>query len=329
MAADGPTRFARAIMLSLVLLAGFSPQPAAAQGGYPDKPIRLVVGFAAGGGNDIFARLLAAKLQEKLGWTVVVENRAGAGGRTAAEFVAREPADGYTVLIGASGAMAVGPVIHKTGYDTLKTFHPVTMIGDYPLFLVVGADHPARSLTELVAWTKANAGKANYATSSPAFTLPFELFKLRTGALGVAIPCKSSGEAILNIISGSAAMTFIDPPSAVPQVQADKLRALAVTGRTRSPALPDVPTMTEAGVKGVEVGLWSGLFVPAGTPKPVIDRLAEEVRDVLLNTDVKDKLAALATTASGMSPAEFERHIAGEIAMWRSVVRDGNLKFAN
>jgi tripartite-type tricarboxylate transporter receptor subunit TctC len=124
-------------------------------------------------------------------------------------------------------------------------------------------------------------------------------------------------------------MTFIDPPSAVPQVQAGKLRALAVTGRTRSPALPDVPTMTEAGVKGVEVGLWSGLFVPAGTPRPVIDRLAEEVRDVLLNTDVKDKLAALATTASGMTPAEFARHIAGEIAMWRSVVREGNLKFAN
>jgi tripartite-type tricarboxylate transporter receptor subunit TctC len=315
--------------LVLSILASLALSPALAQSDYPGKPIRLVVGFAAGGGNDIFARLIANKLQEKLGWTVVIENRAGAGGRVAAEFVAREPADGYTVLVGASGAMVIGPVIYKTGYDTLKSFIPVTMIGDYPLFLVVNADHPAKTVADLVAWTRKNPDKANYASSSPAFTLPIELFKLRTGAQGTAIPFKSSGESVLNVISGNAVMTIVDPPPAVPQVEAGKLRALAVTGSLRSAALPKVPTMAEAGVKGMDVALWSGLFVPAGTPKPIVDTLAREVREVLLNTDVKQKLAALATAASGMSPEAFARHIDTEIRMWRSVVKEGNLRFGH
>jgi len=315
--------------LVLSILTSLALSPALAQDNYPTKPIRLIVGFAAGGGNDIFARLIANKLQEKLGWSVVIENRAGAGGRTAAEFVAREPADGYTVLVGASGAMAIGPVIYKTGYDTLKSFIPVTMIGDYALFLVVRDDHPARTIADLVAWTKQNPDKANYASSSPAFTLPIELFKLRTGAQGTMIPFKGSGESILNIISGNAVMTIVDPPPAVPQVESGKLRALAVTGSSRSPALPNVPTMEEAGVKGMNVALWSGLFVPAGTPKPIVDTLAKEVREVLLNTDVKQKLAALATAASGMSPEAFARHIDAEIRMWQSVVKEGNLKFGN
>lgn len=319
-------RTAGMITFALSVLAS-AASPAQAQSDYPNKPIRMIVGFAAGGGNDIFARLIATKLQERLGWTVVIENRPGAGGRTAAEFAAREPADGYTVLIGASGAMAIGPVIYKTGYDTLKSFIPVTMIGDFALFLVVNADHPAKTVADLVAWTKANPDKANYASSSPAFTLPVELFKLRTGAQGVAIPFKSSGESVLSIISGNAAMTIVDPPPAVPQVEGGKLRALAVTGSSRSPALPKVPTMAEAGVKGMDVALWSGLFVPAGTPKPIVEKLAKEVRDVLLNTDVKQKLAALATTASGMSPEAFARHIDAEIRMWQSVVKEGNLKF--
>jgi tripartite-type tricarboxylate transporter receptor subunit TctC len=323
-------RMARAagfLAFACVVIAGVLCQPALAQSDYPNRPIRMVVGFAAGGGNDIFARLIAAKLQDKLGWTVVIENRPGAGGRTAAEFAAREPADGYTILVGASGAMAIGPVVFKTGYDTLKNFVPVTMIGDYALFLVIDANHPAKTVADLVAWTKANGTKANYASSSPAFTLPIELFKLRTGAQGTAIPFKSSGESVLNIIAGNAVMTIVDPPPAVPQVEGGKLRALAVTGSSRSPALPNVPTMAEAGVKGMDIALWSGLFVPAGTPKPIVDKLAKEVRDVLLNTDVKQKLAALATTASGMSPEAFARHIDAEIRMWRAVVKEGNLKF--
>ena len=144
----------------------------------------MIVGFAAGGGNDIFARLVATKLPERTGWTVIIENKPGAGGRLAADYAAKEAPDGYTVLVGASGAMAIGPIIYKTGYDTLKSFEPVTMIADFPLILVVHPDHPAKTVKELVEWTKANPDKANYSTSSPAFTLPTELFKLRTGAQG-------------------------------------------------------------------------------------------------------------------------------------------------
>jgi len=308
-----------------------APLTASAQdgaAGYPNKTIRFVVGFAAGGGNDIFARIIGQKLSERTGQPVVIDNRPGAAGRLSAEFVATQPADGYTILVGASGAMAIGPLIYKTGYQTLKTFVPVTMIADFPLFLVVSPEHPAKNVQQLVAWTKANPGEANYATSSPAFTLPTELFKLRTGAQGVAIPYRSSNESVLSIMQGNAAMTIVDPPPSTQQVQAGKLRALAVTAKSRSRELPDVPTMAEAGVPDVNLGLWSGFFVPAGTPQPIVDKLAKEFREIVLNTEAKDRLVAMATTPSGIGPAEFARHIEAEIKLWEGVIKDGNLKFA-
>lgn len=313
------------LALSLMLLAA---APAHAQGDYPNKVVRMVVGFAAGGGNDIFARLVSQKLAERTGWTVIIENKPGAGGRLAADFVAKEPPDGYTILVGASGAMAIGPIIYKTGYDTLKSFEPITMIADFPLILVVRPDHPAKTVKELVEWSKANPDKANYATSSPAFTLPTELFKLRTGAKGVGIPYKSSGEMLLGVISGNTAMAIIDPPPATAQVQAGKLRALAVTGAKRTSELPDVPTMAEAGVPGVVVGLWSGFFVPKGTPKPIVEKLSKELREVILNTAVRDQLLGMAVNPVGNSPEEFAHLIGGEIKMWQDVVKEGNLKFA-
>jgi tripartite-type tricarboxylate transporter receptor subunit TctC len=316
------------LLVGFVLCAVLSASPVSAQGDYPSKVIRFIVGFAAGGGNDIFARLIAAKLSERTGWTVIIENKPGAGGRLAADYAAKESPDGYTVLVGASGAMAIGPIIFKTGYDTLKSFEPVTMIADFPLILVVHPDHPARTVKELVAWTKANPDKANYSTSSPAFTLPTELFKLRTGAKGIGIPYKSSGEMLLGVVSGNAAMAIIDPPPTTAQVQAGKLRALAVTGAKRTRELPDVPTMSEAGVADVVVGLWSGFFVPTGTPKPVIDKLSHELRAVILNTPVRDQLIGMAVNPAGNSPEEFRHLIAEEIRMWQAVVKEGNLKFS-
>jgi len=316
------------LLVALALCAALSASPVSAQGDYPSKVIRMIVGFAAGGGNDIFARLIAQKLSERTGWTVIIENKPGAGGRLAADYAAKEAPDGYTVLVGASGAMAIGPIIYKTGYDTLKSFEPVTMIADFPLILVVHPDHPARTVQELVAWTKANPDKANYSTSSPAFTLPTELFKLRTGARGVGIPYKSSGEMLLGVVSGNAAMAVIDPPPTTAQVQAGKLRALAVTGAMRTRELPDVPTLGEAGVPGVVVGLWSGFFVPTGTPKPIIDRLSHELREVILNTTVRDQLIGMAVNPAGNSPEEFRHLIAEEIKMWQAVVQEGNLKFS-
>jgi tripartite-type tricarboxylate transporter receptor subunit TctC len=317
----------RSLLAVLALCSALTVSPASAQGDFPNKVIRVIVGFAAGGGNDIFARLIVQRLIERTGWTVIIENKPGAGGRLAAEYAAKEAPDGYTVLVGASGAMAIGPIIYKTGYDTLKSFEPVTMIADFPLILVVKPDHPAKTAKELVEWTKANPDKANYSTSSPAFTLPTELFKLRTGAKGVAIPYKSSGEMLLGVVSGNAAMAVIDPPPTTAQVQAGKLRALAVTGAKRTRELPDVPTMAEAGVPGVQVGLWSGLFVPAGTPKPIVDKLAKELRDVILNSAARDQLIGMAVNPSGNSPAEFRQLIADEIKMWQQVVKDGKLEF--
>ena len=325
---SGRGYFTGAAMLALVVSTGgaFAQDPAAS---FPNKPIRMVVGFAAGGGNDIFARLIQNELVKRTGWTVVVENKAGAGGRLSAESVAREPADGYTVLVGASGAMAIGPLIYKTDYDTLKSFVPVTMIGDFPLFLAVGTDHPAKNAKELVAWTKANADKANYATSSPAFTLPSELFKMKSGANGTAIPYKSSGESILAVMSGNAAMTVVDPPPMVPQVQGGKLRALAVLAKERFPDLPDVPTMTEAGFPDVNVSLWSGFFVPAGTPKEIVAKLHKELNAVIMQSEVKDKLRALAVKPTGTGTEGFSKLIAEEQKMWSGVIKAGNLKFDN
>jgi tripartite-type tricarboxylate transporter receptor subunit TctC len=318
----------RRLFVFLALFAALATSPGYAQGDYPSKVIRMIVGFAAGGGNDIFARLIAQRLTERTGWTVIIENKPGAGGRLAADFAAKEAPDGYTILVGASGAMAIGPIIYKTGYDTLKSFEPVTMIADFPLILVVNPDHPAKTVKELVEWTKANPDKANYSTSSPAFTLPTELFKLRTGAKGVGIPYKSSGEMLLGVVSGNATMAIIDPPPTTAQVQAGKLRALAVTGAKRTRELPDVPTMAEAGVSDVVVGLWSGFFVPAGTPKPIIDKLAKELSGVILNSAARDQLIGMAVNPGGNTPDEFRRLIADEIKMWQSVVQEGKLTFS-
>ena len=325
-----PFAAARLAALAAILLAAGSTGTYAqgdSAAAFPNKPIRMVVGFAPGGGNDIFARLIQAKLQDRTGWTVVVENKPGAGGRVAAEAVARDPADGYTLLVGASGAMAIGPLIYKTGYDTLRSFIPVTMIGDFPLFLVVSADHPAKTAKELVAWTTQNPEKANYASSSPAFTLPSELFKMKSGAKGVAIPYKSSGESLLGVIAGNAAMTIVDPPPTVSQVKGGKLRALAVLAKDRFKELPDVPTMAEAGYPGINVSLWSGFFVPAGTPKPIVEKLHKELREVIVNTDVRGSLAGMAVNPTGAGTADFAKLIADEQKMWADVIKAGNLKF--
>jgi tripartite-type tricarboxylate transporter receptor subunit TctC len=180
-----------------------------------------------------------------------------------------------------------------------------------------------------VAWTKANADKANYATSSPAFTLPSELFKMKSGANGTAIPYKSSGESILAVMSGNAAMTVVDPPPMVPQVQGGKVRALAVLAKERFPDLPDVPTMTEAGFPDVNVSLWSGFFVPVGTPKEIVAKLHKELNAVIMQSEVKDKLRALAVKPTGAGTEDFSRLIAEEQKMWSGVIKAGNLKFGS
>ena len=217
------------------LLLGAAIAPASAQSDYPSRPIHLVVGFAAGGGNDIFARLVADKASQILGQTVVVENKPGAGGRLSAEYVCNQTPDGYTLLVGAAGAMSLAAAIYPDlKYHPTKTLTPLAMIANFPLILVEAADNPSKNVKEFVAWMKAHPDKANYASSSPAFTVDTELLKLKSGMPGTMIPYKSSNEMILSVIQGQTAMTIADGPPTVPQVKAGKVKALAVTGAERS-----------------------------------------------------------------------------------------------
>src|SRR5262245_19822744 len=210
-----------------VLLAAMLAGHARAQSDYPNKPIHFIVGFAAGGGNDLFARLVVQKFQENTGATAVIENRVGAGGRIAAEFVAGQATDGYTVLVGATGQMSIATAIFPDlSYHASNSFTPLNMIASFPLVLVVPADHPARDIKELIAWAKANPDKSNYGTSSPAFTIASELLKLKSGMPAVAIPYKSSNESNLSVVSGQSLFTISDGPPVIPLVKGGKIRAL-------------------------------------------------------------------------------------------------------
>jgi tripartite-type tricarboxylate transporter receptor subunit TctC len=224
--------------------------------------------------------------------------------------------------------MAVGPaVIEKVPYVTLRDFAPISMIASFPLILVVGGDNPAKSVKELVAWAKANPDKANYATSSPAFTLATELFKLKSGAPMTPIPYRSSNESVVSVIAGQSTLTIVDPPPSVPQVKEGKLRGLAVTAPKRLDDLPDVPTMDEQGYPDVHVQLWSGVFAPAKTPPPIVAKLEAEFRAIMQLPDVKERFKAMATGTVGSTSAEFAKVIETETRMWADVAKAANLKF--
>jgi tripartite-type tricarboxylate transporter receptor subunit TctC len=314
-----------ALSVNLLATAAVSAQ---AQTNYPSRPVHMIVGFAAGGGNDIFARLVGAKLSEIIGQPVVIENRPAAGGRLAAEFVSRATPDGYTLLVGASGMMSIAAAIYPDlQYHPTKSFVPLSEIASFPLIMAISAEQPAKTVKELVEWAKKNPDKANYASSSPAFTITTELLKLQTGMPGVMIPYKSSNEMILSVISGQTLMTIADGPPTVPQVKSGKVRALAVTGKERSPELPDVPSMAEAGYPGVDVHLWSGVFAPAGTPAPIVDKLQRALSQAIRDPGVSDKLKAMAVEPGGGSPEDFRRRIDSDIVKFGEVVKAANLHF--
>jgi tripartite-type tricarboxylate transporter receptor subunit TctC len=324
-------RAIQAVMLGALFLPAVATLTAHAQGdaaNYPNRPIRMIVGFAAGGGNDLFARLIAQKLGENIGQNVIVENKAGAGGRLAVDFVKNQPADGYTVMVAASGQMAIAAAIYpKLPYHPTRDFVPITMIASFPLILAGPMDDKIKSVKDLVAYGKQNPDKSNYATSSPAFTITSELFKLKTGMPGVGIPYKSSNEMMLSIAGGNSLFAIADGPPTMPLVQGGKVRALAVTGSQRSSELPDVPSMAEAGYPEVDIGLWSGLFVSVATPAPIVAKLDTELRRVLADAGVRDKLKAMAVNPGGGPGEEFRRMIEGDIKKYADVVKAANLTF--
>ncbi len=318
------------LLLALVLtIVSVSALTAAhAQSDYPIRPIRIVVGFAAGGGNDIFARLVGQKLSDLIGQPVVIENRAGAGGRLAAEYVAHQPADGYTLLLGASGATSIAAAIYPNlPYRPAETFVPLALIARFPLFMVIAADHPAKTVKEVVEWAKAHPDKANYATTSPAFTITTELLKLKSGMPGVAIPYRSSTDMILSVVSGQTMTAIADGPPAVPMVKAGTVKAVAVTGAERSAELPEVPSMAEAGYPDVDIHLFSGVFAPAATPAVIVAKLEKGLGEAIRDPGVAEKLRAMAVEPGGGSPDDFKRMIEADVVKYQDVVKAANLHF--
>ena len=318
-------------LLTLILIAAVT-LPARAQNdaatSYPNRVIRMIVGFGAGGGNDIFARLVAQKLQDILGETVIVENKPGAGGRLASEYVASQSPDGYTLLVGATGAMSIAAAIYPDlRYSPTKSFVPMAMIAHFPLFLVVPENGPVKSVKELVVWTKAHPAKANYATTSPTFTITSELLKLKTGMPGVEVPYKSSGEILVSVMSGQTMFGFVDGPPAIPMINAGKIRALAVTGSERSDVLPTVPAMSEAGFPDVDVQIWSGVFAPAKTPPAIVKKLEGALQTAIEDSKVQSKLKAMGVNPGGSSGDAFRRSIDADIRKYVGIVKAANLTF--
>jgi tripartite-type tricarboxylate transporter receptor subunit TctC len=314
--------------LAAPVAAAMPMAPARAQGDYPTRPVRWIVGFAAGGGNDIFARIVGAKASESLGQPVVIENRPGAGGRLAAEYVSNQPADGYTLLVGASGQMSIAAAIYPDlKYHPTRTLAPLAMMGSFPLIMVVNPENPSANVKELVEWAKQHPDKANYPSTSPAFTIAMEQLKLKSGMPAVMIPYKSSNEMILSVIDGQTMTAIADPPPTVPQVKGGKVKALAVTGGERAAELPNVPSMTESGYPGVDVHLWSGIFAPAATPVAILTRLEKTLSDAIRDPGVSGKLRNLAVTPGGGPADEFRRMIENDIVKYKDVVKAANLHF--
>jgi tripartite-type tricarboxylate transporter receptor subunit TctC len=313
-----------AVLSAVATLA--APVASAQTDAYPNRPLRIIVGFPPGGSNDIVARLLADKLNKSLGQPAIVENKPGGGGAVAAAFVKSQRADGYTLMVGASGAMVVGPAIGApASYETLVDFEPVSILGTFPLVLVVNADSPHKTLKDLVAWSKANPSASNYASASPTFTLATELLKLRTGASMQRVSYRGTNDAVLAVLGNQVTMAMTDTLPAIPQLKDGKLRALAVTSLSRLAELSDVPTMAEAGITGAEAVFWTGLFVPKGTPKEIIGRLEAEARATMQDPDIRQRLRALATEAASSSPAEFADRIKADLKAWGDVAKAANV----
>jgi tripartite-type tricarboxylate transporter receptor subunit TctC len=296
---------------------------------YPNKPIHFVLGFAAGGGTDLLARIVGPKLSEILGQPVIIENRTGGGGRISVDYVQNQPADGYTVQIGAIGQLAVATAIYpKLSFHPTRTLMPITMLGSYPLVLVGPMNDQIKTVKDLIAFGKANPDKSNYPSSSPAFTIASELFKLKTGMPAQAIPYRSTNEMALSVVGGQTLFAFPDSGLAVPMAQGGKLRALVVGQATRIPELPDTPSLPEAGLADVDLKTqWIGAFLVAGTPAPIAKKLETALRKAVADPGVRERIRGITYFPEGGSADEFRARIDDDIRIFTDVVKAANLKF--
>lgn len=291
--------------------------------GYPERPVRVVVPFAAGGSNDIVARLLTHKMSMALHQPFVVDNRGGAGGNIGTALVAKAAPDGYTLLSGGMGSLVMNPAIGRVPYDTLRDFAPITLIARAPNVLVVHPSLPVRTVTDLIALARSRPGQLNYASGGVGSTphLSGALFAIMAGIDLTHIPYKGSAPAITDLIAGQVQLAFAGIPTVLPNINQGRLKALAVTGLERAPQLPNVPTVNESGLKGYEVNPWYGLLAPAGTPAAIVDRLQSECTKALKDAGIREQLLRLGAEPVGSSPAEFASIIKSDLAKWSSVAR--------
>ena len=312
----------------LGVLAVFACGGAAAQA-YPVKPVRIVVGFTPGGGNDVISRLVAAKLTTAFGRQFVVENRPGAGGMIGAELVAKAPPDGYTLFLAGVATHGINPNLQKNvPYDAVRDFDPVCLMASAPALLAVHPSLPARSVKQFVALAKARPGEINYASSGVGSSsqLATELFKSMTGTRLVHVPYKGIGAASTDLLSGQVQVMFNAAAALLTHTRSGRMRALGVGSLQRIAAIPEVPTIAESGVPGYQAGSWYGFVAPAGTPRAIVDQLSRETAAAVKAPDIASKLTGEANLVIGSSPDEFAAHIKGELARIGKVIRDAGIR---
>jgi len=320
----------------LLISAGLFPATTRlwAQSGWPNKPVRIVVPFAPGGTTDILARALAPELGKVFGQTFIVDNKPGAGGNVGADMIAKSAPDGYNLLMGTVGTHAINASLYpKMPFDPVRDFVPITLVAGVPNVLVM---NPAKAeaykihnVADLIRYAKANPGKLNMASSGngTSIHLSGELFKSMTGTYMLHFPYRGSGPALLDLIGGTMDLMFDNLPSALPQIKAGKLKALAVTSATRSAAVPELPTIAEAGpVKGFDASSWFGLLAPVGTPADIVGRIQQETAKALQSAALKERLLSQGAIPGGQTPAEFAKFIAAETSKWAQVVKASGAK---
>lgn len=320
----------RSLLLGLVAaVVALAPQSAAAQA-YPEKPIRFIVPYAAGGTTDLLSRAIAQKLSEALGQGVVPDNRPGAGGNVGAEIAAKSPPDGYTMLMAPVSPMAINVTLYgsKMAFNPEKDFAPVTLVAKVPLVVVVNPSVPAKTLMELIALAKSKPGRLNYGSAGNGSSnhLVGEMLKTAAGIDMVHIPYRGGGPGMMALVAGQIDVLIGQVPTVTPMVNAGRLRALAVSGAQRSPALPEVPTMAEAGLSGFDATAWYSIVVPAGTPKPIIARLNAELVKILKSPDIRARLISEGADVETSTPEELAAFVRSEIPKWAKAIKDSGTK---
>jgi tripartite-type tricarboxylate transporter receptor subunit TctC len=325
-----PKFFHAALAVGLMLAGALNS--AQAQQDYPNRPITFVVSFPPGGSTSIVARIIADKMSEVLGQQIVVDNRGGAGGTIGTRAVAKSAPDGYTMLLGYTGTLAIGPTLYpNVGYDPRKDFAPIGMIGHAPNSLVLHPSFAPRSVKELVDYAKANPGKVNFGSAGVGTVSHVSgvYFANASGIQLTHVPYKGTGPALADLLGGHIPMAFAPIPATHAHIADGKLRGLAVTSGTRSSLLPDVPTIAEAGIPGFEASLYYGLVAPAGTPRPIVDKLNKALRDVLKSPDVLKRLATDGAEPTPGSPEDYAAHIDRDETKWSKVVKESGAKAAD